>query len=163
MILYKHPVSGLVPWPDALLPKNYNGSRVPCDMIIGPCCCGAWHYEGEFDFEIREFPANASRELRVLVCGETSVLFEEANQRFREYLKLYTLPDAKTTANMSEGLMVEFMENLIESIRQSAARHQRFCRVPLPRGFGYKTALTEWLQTGGYQTDWTELEVTILW
>ncbi len=22
---------------------HYNGHREPCDMIEGPCCCGAWH------------------------------------------------------------------------------------------------------------------------
>lgn len=28
------------------MPKGvliYNGSHEPCDMLIGPCCCGAWH------------------------------------------------------------------------------------------------------------------------
>lgn len=23
--------------------KYFNASNMPCDMIIGPCVCGAWH------------------------------------------------------------------------------------------------------------------------
>lgn len=29
-------------------PRYYNGCAEPCDTIVGPCCCGAWHQEGEF-------------------------------------------------------------------------------------------------------------------
>lgn len=29
-------------------PPRYNACTEPCDMWIGPCCCGAWHY-GEND------------------------------------------------------------------------------------------------------------------
>lgn len=29
-------------------PPRYNASSEPCDMWIGPCCCGAWH-DGEND------------------------------------------------------------------------------------------------------------------
>lgn len=161
LILYRHPKSKMVGWPD-VLDRNYNGSRTPCDMLEGPCCCGAWHQPGEFtgDFEIRDLPADASRQLRVEVCGIESVLFDEANARFKEYLKLFKLPDIGPSP---EGLMVEFLENLIESIRQSAVKGARFVRVPLPKGFGYKTGMTEWLAASGYQTNWTDLELTILW
>lgn len=24
-------------------PKKYNACSEPCDVIDGPCCCGAWH------------------------------------------------------------------------------------------------------------------------
>lgn len=24
-------------------PPHYNACNEPCDMIEGPCCCGAWH------------------------------------------------------------------------------------------------------------------------
>ena len=34
------------PWP-IHWPKYYNG-RDPCDMLIGPCSCGATHSAGEF-------------------------------------------------------------------------------------------------------------------
>jgi hypothetical protein len=34
-------------WPDNW-PTFYNGISEPCDMLIGPCVCGASHYEGEF-------------------------------------------------------------------------------------------------------------------
>ena len=30
-------------YPDNL-PKRYNGQNCPCDMFVGPCSCGAWHY-----------------------------------------------------------------------------------------------------------------------
>jgi hypothetical protein len=39
--------SGLVPWPDDWLDRHYNACNEPCDMLIGPCACGAWHCEGE--------------------------------------------------------------------------------------------------------------------
>lgn len=34
--------SSFVPYP-AHLPPRYNGSGQPCDMLVGPCSCGAWH------------------------------------------------------------------------------------------------------------------------
>lgn len=37
----------LTPWPKDW-PLNYNGNSTPCDMVIGPCACGAWHNDGEF-------------------------------------------------------------------------------------------------------------------
>jgi hypothetical protein len=24
-------------------PKHFNANTEPCDMLQGPCCCGAWH------------------------------------------------------------------------------------------------------------------------
>lgn len=24
-------------------PRRYNACTEPCDMLVGPCCCGAWH------------------------------------------------------------------------------------------------------------------------
>ena len=26
------------------LPKQYNACSDPCDMLFGPCACGAWHF-----------------------------------------------------------------------------------------------------------------------
>lgn len=40
-------MNNFVPWPTEW-PKHYN-SNVPCDMLVGPCACGAWHVEGEFE------------------------------------------------------------------------------------------------------------------
>ncbi len=34
-------------WPDDW-PEYYNACNEPCDMLIGPCCCGAWHQPHEF-------------------------------------------------------------------------------------------------------------------
>ncbi len=41
--------NGLVPWPDdfAQTDRHFNASSEPCDMLVGPCCCGAWHREAE--------------------------------------------------------------------------------------------------------------------
>jgi hypothetical protein len=41
--------NGLVPWPDDFAPgdRHYNASNEPCDMLVGPCSCGAWHCEEE--------------------------------------------------------------------------------------------------------------------
>lgn len=36
-------------WPDDW-PRHYN-SNEPCDMLVGPCCCGAWHQEGDFTYD----------------------------------------------------------------------------------------------------------------
>ncbi len=35
--------NGLIPWPDGWTDRHYNACNEPCDMLIGPCCCGAWH------------------------------------------------------------------------------------------------------------------------
>jgi hypothetical protein len=40
-------VNGLVPWPEDWPDRHFNASREPCDMLIGPCSCGAWHTETE--------------------------------------------------------------------------------------------------------------------
>jgi hypothetical protein len=29
-------------------PKRFNGNNEPCDMLQGPCCCGAWHNLSEW-------------------------------------------------------------------------------------------------------------------
>ncbi len=28
--------------------KVYNSNMEPCDMVHGPCVCGAWHHEDDF-------------------------------------------------------------------------------------------------------------------
>jgi len=42
-VLTLDPRSGLLGWPSGWDERNYNGSNEPCDMIVGPCACGAWH------------------------------------------------------------------------------------------------------------------------
>ncbi len=34
-------------WP-VTWPKYYNGTNVPCNFLVGPCDCGAWHDKDEF-------------------------------------------------------------------------------------------------------------------
>jgi hypothetical protein len=41
-------VNGLVPWPDDwTADRHFNADSQPCDMLVGPCACGAWHIETE--------------------------------------------------------------------------------------------------------------------
>ena len=40
-------LSELRPWPEDW-PRHHNGVSEPCDMLVGPCSCGAWHQPGEF-------------------------------------------------------------------------------------------------------------------
>jgi hypothetical protein len=42
-VLYVNQQSGLLPWPDDWLDYRYNACNEPCDMLIGPCACGAFH------------------------------------------------------------------------------------------------------------------------
>jgi hypothetical protein len=39
-------INGSVPWPAVWTDRHYNGSE-PCDCLVGPCSCGAWHAESE--------------------------------------------------------------------------------------------------------------------
>jgi hypothetical protein len=36
-------VFGYTPWPEQWTDYHYNGCEEPCDMLFGPCVCGAWH------------------------------------------------------------------------------------------------------------------------
>jgi hypothetical protein len=38
--------NGLLGYPQDW-PSRYNACNEPCDMLIGPCACGAWHTEDE--------------------------------------------------------------------------------------------------------------------
>jgi hypothetical protein len=40
-------INGNVPWPQDWTDRHYNACNEPCDMLIGPCSCGAWHQEHE--------------------------------------------------------------------------------------------------------------------
>jgi hypothetical protein len=40
-------VNGLVSWPAAWIDYHYNACNEPCDFLVGPCSCGAWHTETE--------------------------------------------------------------------------------------------------------------------
>lgn len=42
------PANGMVAWPDGWLEhRHFNACNEPCDMLAGPCSCGAWHCESE--------------------------------------------------------------------------------------------------------------------
>ena len=40
-------INGFVPWPDQWFDRHYNACNEPCDFLVGPCVCGAWHQETE--------------------------------------------------------------------------------------------------------------------
>ncbi len=48
-----------IPMPPTI--KQYNGVSEPCDMADGPCCCGAWHFLGEWSDEVRAAVSDALR------------------------------------------------------------------------------------------------------
>lgn len=62
--------NGLLGWPDEWTERHYNACTEPCDMLIGPCACGAWHTPDCWSFElyrynaeIRDYPLNAAPDL----------------------------------------------------------------------------------------------------
>jgi hypothetical protein len=42
------PMNDFQPWPDGW-PQHFNATNYPCDMLVGPCACKAWHRWGEFE------------------------------------------------------------------------------------------------------------------
>ena len=91
-ILYRHPSSKLVSWPRDWLVNYFNGGGDPCDMLEGPCACGAWHHAAEWDghgplarlimgvpvfhfynAEIQDYPDNPSREIMLQTLGKAEV------------------------------------------------------------------------------------------
>ena len=52
-------INGAVPWPSNWSDRHYNGGREPCDMLVGPCSCGAWHMESEAWVQAMLFKHNA--------------------------------------------------------------------------------------------------------
>ena len=51
-------INGAVPWPANWTDRHYNGGQ-PCDTLIGPCSCGAWHMESEDWVQAMLFKHNA--------------------------------------------------------------------------------------------------------
>lgn len=103
-IIYLHPRSKLASWPREWMYRYYNGrTNEPCDMLVGPCACGAWHREHEwkqderniipyaqgrhdltrrimgvpvmefYNAEILPLPENPTREQLVIAAGEEYV------------------------------------------------------------------------------------------
>ncbi len=47
--------NGIVLMPKSIMGKYHNGQTPePCDMIAGPCACGAWHHLHEWCEAVRE-------------------------------------------------------------------------------------------------------------
>jgi len=43
----------LVPMPVRYIGQFYNACTDPCDMLEGPCACGAWHHQNEWPDDIQ--------------------------------------------------------------------------------------------------------------
>jgi len=48
-----NPENGLMSMPKEWLGHFWNACTEPCDMLIGPCACGAWHHLHEWPHRIR--------------------------------------------------------------------------------------------------------------
>jgi hypothetical protein len=53
-------------WPESWPKVIQSWTNEPCDMLIGPCACGAWHIRGEFEL------------IRGQVVGSTGRIFSDA-------------------------------------------------------------------------------------
>jgi len=47
-----NPDNGLASMPQKYIGLFYNACSEPCDMLQGPCACGAWHHQEEWPDEI---------------------------------------------------------------------------------------------------------------
>jgi hypothetical protein len=52
-------INGRVPWPSNWTDRHYNATNEPCDFLVGPCSCGAWHQEQEDWVQAMLFKHNA--------------------------------------------------------------------------------------------------------
>jgi len=58
-----NPQNNLANMPKKYLGLFYNACNEPCDMLQGPCACGAWHHQTEWPDEIQlEIFGNVSAE-----------------------------------------------------------------------------------------------------
>jgi len=47
----------MVPWPNnwpRYKQACFSSFQNSCDMLVGPCACGAWHQQGEFELKGNE-------------------------------------------------------------------------------------------------------------
>jgi hypothetical protein len=72
-IIYRHR-NELLGWPKELERVSlFNACNEKCDMLIGPCACGAWHQPDDWtdilnrhNLEIRDYPLDATPEVEDL-------------------------------------------------------------------------------------------------
>lgn len=46
--VHYNPENDLASMPPEYIGKFYNACTDPCDMLQGPCACGAWHHQKEW-------------------------------------------------------------------------------------------------------------------
>ncbi len=51
-------INGVVSWPANWIDRHYNGGQL-CNVLVGPCSCGAWHTEQEDWVQALLFKHNA--------------------------------------------------------------------------------------------------------
>jgi len=49
-----NPDNGLANMPIKFIGEFWNACTDPCDMLSGPCACGAWHQQEEWPDDIQE-------------------------------------------------------------------------------------------------------------
>lgn len=49
-----NPENNLASMPEKYLGRFYNACNDPCDMLQGPCACGAWHHQEEWPDDIQQ-------------------------------------------------------------------------------------------------------------
>lgn len=59
--------NGLASMPDKYVGLFYNACTDPCDMLEGPCACGAWHHQAEW-------PDNIQMEVFGNISSEESII-----------------------------------------------------------------------------------------
>lgn len=64
----------LVPWPEDW--PVYRQSSESCDMLVGPCCCGAWHQPGEFELIENEEYTHMLRFGEAVYWQDNRMMFE---------------------------------------------------------------------------------------
>ena len=58
-----NPKNGLASMPSEYIGSYYNGCSDPCDMLSGPCACGATHHQEEWpdDLQMQVFGSISSK------------------------------------------------------------------------------------------------------
>ncbi len=82
----------LIPMPKEL--KLHNAYNEKCDMLIGPCACGSWHYGKDVEKIVKAHFSNKKAKKIIKFIGEY-IIKEKAKQVLREIEKQAELEPIK--------------------------------------------------------------------
>jgi hypothetical protein len=74
-----NPDNGLASMPTEWLGQFWNACTEPCDMLIGPCACGAWHHLYEWPKDVRDAMIAEHPQ-----SGETMWAYLDENPHFKD-------------------------------------------------------------------------------